>query len=75
MRKEGYRLQIFFSDGSIEQSDKWFNTKEEAYNEYLSWVENYPVGEEILRELDDEDYSSATITGYDIYEDFDEIIE
>lgn len=35
MRKEGYRLQIFFSDGSIEQSDKWFNTKEEAYNEYL----------------------------------------
>lgn len=46
-----------------------------SFSEYLSWVENYPVGEEILRELDDEDYSSATITGYDIYEDFDEIIE
>ena len=75
MRREGYRVDIFFSDGSIEQVDEWFNSEEEAYQEYLSWFENYPVGQEILRELEDEDYSSKTITGYNIYEDWDEIVD
>lgn len=75
MRKEGYRLEIYFSDGSVEEVDKWFDTENEAYEEYESWCENYPVGEEVLKEMDDEDYTSATITGYNIYEDFDETEE
>ena len=75
MKREGYRLEIYFSDGSVEQVDEWFDSEAEAYEEYESWLENFSVGEEILRELDDEDYTSATITGYNIYEDYDEIVD
>lgn len=75
MKKEGYRLEIYFSDDSVEQVDEWFDSEEEAYQEYQSWVENFPVGGEVLRELGDEDYTDKTITGYNIYEDWDEIMD
>ena len=69
MAKERYKLVILFDDGEEEVVEEWFDTPEEAEEEYLSWLENYPVGMEALRELDDEDCSSASITGYRIYVD------
>lgn len=69
MSKKMYRLEVLFSDGSVELEEESFETKEDAYEDYLDWVENYPVGQEMMRQLDDEDYSSATITGYRIYQE------
>lgn len=69
MSKKMYRLEVLFSDGSVELEEESFETKEDAYEEYLDWKESYPVGQEMMRQLDDEDYSSATITGYRIYQE------
>ena len=69
MSKKMYRLEVYFSDGSVQLEEESFETEEEAYEEYLDWQENYPVGQEMMRQLDDEDYDSATITGYRIYQE------
>lgn len=69
MSKKMYRLEVLFSDGSVTLEEESFETEEDAYEDYLDWVENYPVGQEMMRQLDDEDYSSATITGYRIYQE------
>ena len=69
MSKKVYRLEVYFSDGSIVLEEESFETEEDAYEDYLDWVESYPVGQEMMRQLDDEDYSSATITGYNIYQE------
>ncbi|MGO4995999.1 hypothetical protein [Oribacterium sp. Sow4_G1_1] len=69
MSKKMYRLEVLFSDGSVELEEESFETEEDAYEEYLDWKESYPVGQEMMRQLDDEDYSSATITGYRIYQE------
>lgn len=74
-RREGYRLEIYFSDGTVEQVDEWFNTEAEAEEEYQSWLENYPAGQEVLYLAGDEDYNPRTIEGYNIFEDWDEIID
>lgn len=36
---------------------------------HRDWLENYPVGQEMMRQLDDEDYDPSTIIGYRIYKE------
>ena len=63
----GYKLTIYFSDGSTEEVDEIFETEEAAMEEYDSWLENWGMGKETLQ-LAGEEYVDADIEGYDIEE-------
>lgn len=62
-----YKLTVNFSDGSFEEVDELFDSKEEALEEYDSWVENYSAGGMYLKEAG-EDYDDADVEDYDIEE-------
>ena len=64
----GYRLKIYFSDGSEELVDEVFDTEEDAQDEYTSWLDNWNAGRETL-ELAGEDYVDADIEYCDIWEE------
>lgn len=63
----GYKLTIYFSDGSSTELDDIFETKRAALDEYDSWLDNWEAGKETLQ-LAGEDYKDADIEGYDINE-------
>ena len=64
----GYKLTIHFTDGSSEEVDEIFDTKQDALDEYDSWLDSWGAGKETLR-LAGEDYIEADIDGCDIDED------
>lgn len=64
----GWRLRINFDDGTDELVDEVFDSKEEAQDEYDSWLENWGAGRETLM-LAGEDYSDADIEDCDIWEE------
>lgn len=64
----GYRLRIFFSDGSSELVDEVFDTKEDAEAEYDTWLDSWDAGRETL-ELAGEDFVDADIEDYEIFEE------
>lgn len=64
----GWRLQIYFSDGSSELLDDVFDTEEDAQDEYESWLENWGAGKETLM-LAGEDYDDSDIEDCDIWEE------
>lgn len=64
----GWKLKINFSDGSSELVDDIFDTKDEAEEEYDSWLENWSAGAETL-ELAGESYCDCDIEDCDIYEE------
>ena len=64
----GYKLKIYFSDGSSELVDEVFETEEAAEDEYNSWIENWGAGRETLM-LAGEDYIEADIEDYEIFEE------
>ena len=61
----GYKLTIYFTDGTSEEIDEIFATKADALKEYRSWVDNWEEGREVLQ-LAGEDYIDADIDDYDI---------
>ena len=63
----GYKLTIYFSDGSFEEVDEIFETEEDAMDEYDSWLDSWGEGKEVL-ELAGEDYLDADIDDYEIEE-------
>lgn len=63
----GYKLKIILSDGSSYIDDRVFETEEAAMEEYDDCVSNLPAGLEAY-ELSGEDYSTATIEDYEIWE-------
>lgn len=63
----GYKLTIYFTDGSSEEIQDIFETEEEALEEYDSWLENWGAGRETLQ-LAGEEYIEADIEDYDIEE-------
>ncbi len=64
----GYKLTIYFTDGSSEEVDEIFETEEDALAEYNSWLDSWGAGRETLQ-LAGEDYIEADIEGYDIEEE------
>lgn len=63
----GYKLTIYFSDGSSEEVDEIFETEQDALDEYDSWLENWDAGREALQ-LAGREYIEADIDDYDIEE-------
>ena len=63
----GYRLTIYFTDGSSEEVDDIFETEQDALDEYESWLDSWGSGRESLQ-LAGQDYIEADIDGYDIDE-------
>ena len=63
----GYKLTIYFTDGSSEEVDEIFETEEEAMDEYNSWLDSWGAGKETLQ-LAGEDYIDADIDDYEIEE-------
>ena len=63
----GYKLTIYFTDGSYEEVDEIFETEEEAIDEYNSWLGSWGAGKEALQ-LAGEDYVDADIDDYEIEE-------
>lgn len=63
----GYKLTIYFTDGSYEEIDEIFKTEEEAIDEYNSWLDSWGAGKETLQ-LAGEDYNDADIDDYEIEE-------
>jgi len=63
----GYKLTIYFSDGSSEAVDEIFESEQDALDEYDSWLENWGEGRETLQ-LAGEEYIEADIEDYDIEE-------
>lgn len=64
----GWRLKIYFDDGDSELVDEVFDSEEDAEDEYDSWLDSWSAGAEAL-ELAGEDYSDASITDCDIWEE------
>lgn len=64
----GWRLKIYFDDGSNEILDDVFETEQQALNEYDSWLENWGAGREALK-LAGEDYIEADIEDCEIWEE------
>ncbi len=64
----GWRLKIYFSDGTEELVDDVFETEQDAQDEYNSWLENFSAGGETLM-MAGEDYSDADIDDCDIWEE------
>lgn len=64
----GWRLKIYFSDGSEELVDEVFDTEEEAQDEYNEWLDSWAAGRETLQ-LAGEDYSDADIEDCEIWEE------
>lgn len=63
----GYKLTIYFTDGSSETVDEVFETEQAALDEYDSWLDSWGSGRETLQ-LAGEDYIKADIDGYNIDE-------
>lgn len=63
----GYKLTIYFTDGSSETVDEIFETEQDAVDEYNSWLDSWGAGREALQ-LAGEDYIEADIDDYDIDE-------
>lgn len=63
----GYKLTIYFTDGSSETVDEIFETEQDAMDEYNSWLDSWGAGRENLQ-LAGEDYIEADIDDYDIDE-------
>ena len=64
----GWRLRIFFTDGSEELVDDVFDSEEEAQEEFKCWYENWGAGRETLM-LAGEDYIDADIEDCEIWEE------
>lgn len=64
----GYKLTIYFTDGSSETVSDTFETEQDAMDEYESWLDSWGAGKETLQ-LAGEDYIDAEIDGYSIDED------
>ena len=63
----GYKLTIYFTDGSSETVDEIFETEQDAMDEYNSWLDGWGAGRETLK-LAGEDYIEADIADYEIDE-------
>lgn len=63
-----WKLRVNFSDGSSEELEEDFETREEAEAEYNVWLDSWSAGAETL-ELAGEDFSSAEIEDADIWEE------
>ena len=63
----GYKLTIYFTDGSYEEVDEIFETEEEAIDEYNSWLDSWGAGKETLQ-LAGKDYVDSDIDDYEIEE-------
>ena len=63
----GYKLTIYFTDGSSEEVFDIFETEQDAMDEYESWLDSWGAGRETLK-LAGEDYIEADIDGYSIEE-------
>ena len=63
----GYKLTIYFTDGSSEEVSEIFETEQDALDEYDSWLDSWGAGRETLQ-LAGEDYIEADIEGYNIEE-------
>ena len=64
----GWRLTVYFSDGTQEDDPEVFETREEAEAEQDMWLEGRYAGAEVLR-LANEDYSDAKIEGFEVWEE------
>lgn len=64
----GWRLKIYFSDGSEELIDEVFDSEQAAQNEYEEWCEGWCAGKDVLQ-LAGENYSDADIEDYEIWEE------
>lgn len=64
----GWRLRIYFDDGTDELVDDVFDTEEDAQDEYDSWLDSWNAGKETLM-LAGEDYIEACIEDCDIWEE------
>lgn len=63
----GYKLTIYFTDGSSEEVSDIFETEQDAIDEYETWLDSWGAGRETLQ-LAGEDYVEADIDGYSIEE-------
>ena len=63
-----WKLRINFSDGTSELVDEDFETKQDALDEYESWLDSWNVGGETLM-MAGEDYSDAEIEDCDIWKE------
>ena len=61
----GYKLTIYFTDGSSETVNEIFNTKRDALDEYDTWLENWGAGRDTLQ-LAGRGFVEADIDGYNI---------
>ena len=64
----GWHVRINFTDGSSEEVDDVFATKQEAKAEVQSWYDSWNAGRSTL-ELAGEDSYDADILDYDIWKD------
>ena len=66
-----WKLRIYFSDGEFEDVDEDFETKEDAEDEFQSWLDNWAAGRETLLLSDpfDEDVCDADIEDCEIWEE------
>ncbi len=64
----GWKLKIYFSDGSEELVDEVFDSEQAAQNEFDEWREGWVAGRDVLQ-LAGEDYSNANIEDCEIWEE------
>ena len=64
----GWRLRIYFDDGTEELIEDVFDTEEAAKAELRDWLEGWAEGGEVLQ-LAGEPYSDAEIEEWDIWEE------
>ena len=64
----GFKLKIFFDDGSDEVLDEVFETEQDAENEYDVWLDSWRAGRETLK-LAGEDYDDSEIEDYEVFEE------
>ncbi len=64
----GFKLKIFFDDGSDEVLDEVFETEQDAENEYDVWLDSWRTGRNTLK-LAGEDYDDSEIEDYEVFEE------
>ena len=65
VNRMGYKLIIYFDDGTSTEDDDIFETVEEAEERAQEWGENWEAGKETLM-LAHESYNDASIVDYEI---------
>jgi hypothetical protein len=64
----GWRLKIYFDDGTEDVDEDVYDTEEDAEAGYDLWLDSWGAGRETLK-LAGEDYIDANIEGYEIWEE------